>query len=399
MMRNKYVTIVLATLLFASCQPNKQYTITGHIGGDADGKTVYLYDYYPPILIDSTVISKGIFTFKGEMDTPVRRRILIDNNPEGFDGDRNRGMITALFYMENSKIDIYAHIDSMQPYYYNPKVKTKKAIIRGSKSEDLYQDYQASIKGLNEEYARLDGEYLQTYHLPALDGVFHTEEGVAITRKINAVSEKLDNAKQKFIKENASSMVAYDMALNYFRGMFVELTSAQIDELLAIMEPVWKGTPQFDELKKLAEEARPIAVGSKYTDVELQNRAGETVKLSDFIEEGKYTMLDFWASWCGPCRGEIPHLKEVYKEYGGKSFEIVSISLDEQQNTWEKAMDDEQMTWPQLVDLKGFEGPAATTYKVLGIPYCILLNPKGEIIKVNVRGAQLNAALEDRVEL
>ncbi len=398
-MINKYMTIVLAALLLVACQPSKQYTVTGHIGGNADGKTVYLCDYYPPVLIDSTVISNGIFTFKGEMDTPVRRRILIDNNPEGFDGDKNRGMLTALFYMENSKIDISTHIDSMQPYYYNPKQKVSKPLIKGSKSEDLYQRYQASTNDLRKEYARLDGEYLQTYHIPALDGVFNTEEGIAITRKINAVSEEMEKAKWNFIKENASTMVAYDMALNYFRGMFVELTSAQIDELLAIMEPAWKGTPQYDELKKLAEEARPIAVGSKYIDVELQNRAGETVKLSDFIAEGKYTMLDFWASWCGPCRGEIPHLKEVYKEYGDKSFEIVSISLDEKQAAWEKAMDDEQMTWPQLVDLKGFEGSAATTYKVLGIPYCILLNPKGEIIKVNVRGAQLNAALEDRVEL
>ena len=106
-------------------------------------------------------------------------------------------------------------------------------------------------------------------------------------------------------------------------------------------------------------------------------------------------MLEFWASWCGPCRGEIPHLREVNKHYKDKGFTIVSISIDEKEQAWKKAMKEEGMVWPQLNDRGGFKGESVKAYNISGVPYCLLLDKEGKIIKVGLRGASLDAALED----
>ena len=106
-------------------------------------------------------------------------------------------------------------------------------------------------------------------------------------------------------------------------------------------------------------------------------------------------MLEFWASWCGPCRGEIPHLKHVWKEYKDKGFDIVSISVDEENKDWQKALREEKMDWPQLNDPKGVQGPAQQVYNITGVPACILLDKEGRIYKTDTRGAYLDAELEN----
>ena len=138
-----------------------------------------------------------------------------------------------------------------------------------------------------------------------------------------------------------------------------------------------------------------MAVGTKYSDIELVNPDGKKVKLSEYVPEGKYVMLEFWASWCGPCRGEIPHLREVYKEYKDKGFEIVSISIDRKDQDWKKAMKEENMVWTQLNDPGEFEGPVTQVYNIMGVPTCILLDKEGHIFKTDMRGAQLDAVLEE----
>ena len=97
-------------------------------------------------------------------------------------------------------------------------------------------------------------------------------------------------------------------------------------------------------------------------------------------------MLEFWASWCGPCRGEIPHLRHVYQDYKDKGFEIISISIDEKKTDWDKAMKEEKMVWKQLCDPNGFKGPVAQKYNITGVPTCILLDKEGRIFKTEMRG-------------
>ena len=184
-------------------------------------------------------------------------------------------------------------------------------------------------------------------------------------------------------------------AKQYFQDMYVRITPEQIDELEVLVDQAWPNTTKASEFKAMAEKGKRVAVGTKYSDIELVNPDGKKVKLSEYVPEGKYVMLEFWASWCGPCRGEIPHLREVYKEYKDKGFEIVSISIDRKDQDWKKAMKEENMVWTQLNDPGEFEGPVTQVYNIMGVPTCILLDKEGHIFKTDMRGAQLDAVLEE----
>ena len=209
------------------------------------------------------------------------------------------------------------------------------------------------------------------------------------------LGQQLDQQKWEFVKNNIQTPVGFDLAKQYFQDMYVRITPEQITELEGLVNKAWPNTAKAEEFNKMAEVGKRIAMGAKYPDIELTNKEGKKVKLSEYVPEGKYVMLEFWASWCGPCRAEIPHLREVYKEYKDKGFEIVSISIDRKDEDWKKAMKEENMVWTQLNDPGEFNGPVAKVYNVQGVPTCILLDKEGRIFKTDMRGAQLDAVLEE----
>lgn len=155
--------------------------------------------------------------------------------------------------------------------------------------------------------------------------------------------------------------------------------------------------PLFWRVAKMYEEDKPrySLIGKKYTNVTLHNGRGEKVKLSEAIGQGKYVLVDFWASWCGPCMGEMPYLKECYAKYKEKGFEIVGISLDKNRAAWINAIAQKELTWPQYSDLDQFNNEAASTYQVSSIPWNFLCDPDGTIIAVSLRGEALAEKLAE----
>ena len=135
--------------------------------------------------------------------------------------------------------------------------------------------------------------------------------------------------------------------------------------------------------------------GSKFIDFTVPALDGKQVKLADVVAKNKITMVDFWASWCGPCRMEMPNVVEVYKQFHNKGLEIVGVSLDESKEDWETAVRDMGMNWIQTSDLKGWECEAARLYGVRGIPACVLINQKGEIVGRDLRAEELHARLAE----
>lgn len=136
------------------------------------------------------------------------------------------------------------------------------------------------------------------------------------------------------------------------------------------------------------------AFAEKYADVSLKNRDGQTVKLSSFVGTGKYVLLDFWASWCGPCMGEVPFLKAAYDKYHSKGFEIFGVSLDRQKEAWLKTIDEKQMNWVHVYfDPKGDRAPV-DNYNVKTIPSNFLIGPDGSIVAKDLRGEALEEKLK-----
>lgn len=390
------VIFVLACLLAGgSCQKAPRYVVDGNISGNAEGMKVMLNKMGDrgEELVDSTFIKNGKFVFEGVLDEPAYYAIQIDRTPKG-EVSSVKYFTNSRFYLENSPISFSGNIDSLTPYFWNKK-PTKKAVITGSAMEDLYQKYWALGEKQAAELRKLNDEYMEEYHLPSMNGVFNTERGIEIARKMEKLEKQLADIKWDFVKENIQTVVGYDLAKQYFQDMYVRITPEQIDELEVLVDNTYPNTEKATKFKALAEKGKRVAVGTKYSDIELVNPEGKKVKLSEYVPEGKYVMLEFWASWCGPCRGEIPHLREVYKKYKDKGFEIVSISIDRKDQDWKKAMKEENMVWTQLNDPGEFDGPVAQVYNIQGVPTCIILDKEGHIFKTDMRGAQLDAVLDE----
>lgn len=142
-----------------------------------------------------------------------------------------------------------------------------------------------------------------------------------------------------------------------------------------------------------AAAADTAADGEQYTDFEMPNMAGTPVRLSSYVSRNRYTLIDFWASWCGPCRREMPTVVKAYNTFHGKGLEVVGVSLDQDRQAWQQAVGDLGMAWPQLSDLRGWECAAAQLYKVHSIPSSLLVDQQGRIVARDLRGDDLLSTL------
>lgn len=159
-----------------------------------------------------------------------------------------------------------------------------------------------------------------------------------------------------------------------------------------------RGNGMLKDIVGLVEAEERKATGAPFTDITLNDMAGKTVRLSDYVGKGNYVLVDFWASWCGPCRAEMPNVRNVYNRFHPKGFEIVGISLDSQSDDWQHATEQMGITWPQMSDLKGWKSEAATLYGVRSIPFTLLFDPDGKIVATGLRGESLMQKLEQVYE-
>ena len=261
----------------------------------------------------------------GEIPAPGFYRWIIDTTPVGKKSSE-ANWLAGNFYLENSDITFQGDIHTLPTYYWNPERKGKMITVVRRQKICISHSKKTSIQELSKARNQADGEYLEQYHRPALDNIFNTEEGIRLARRISELDRQIIQATIRFIKQNPASVVALDQA-GYFLLGEIDLTSGQIEDLQNTLSGVWGNCPRMTEFKEKAEMAKKIAIGAPFQDIELTDPEGKKVKLSECLPTGKYVMLEFWASWCGPCRGEIPHLKLTMRlpELKDKGFEIISV--------------------------------------------------------------------------
>jgi peroxiredoxin len=214
--------------------------------------------------------------------------------------------------------------------------------------------------------------------------------------EIDAIdSEMREKVYGEYAKNNPSSPLAL-YALQQYAGW--EINPDKVEPLFVALSEENHNYPSAAEFKENIEIARKTGIGRLAMDFTQNDTLGSPVMLSSF--KGRYVLVDFWASWCGPCRAENPNVVKVFNKYKDRNFHIIGVSLDRpgQKERWMKAIHDDKLEWTQVSDLKFWDNEVAKQYGIKAIPQNLLLDPDGKIIAKNLRGEELDQKLEQAME-
>ena len=184
-----------------------------------------------------------------------------------------------------------------------------------------------------------------------------------------------------------------------FPALFLSRVYSRMEheEVIKLAEegnPTYMTTSLADGIKSRIESWKRQTVGTMFTDLEMQDTLGTTHKLSEYVGKGKYVLIDFWASWCGPCRRSMPEVKKLYDTYKDKGFDIVGLSFDNNKENWISAIKKLELPWHHLSDLKGWQCVAASTYGIDAIPATLLIGPDGKIVASNLGATEVGEKLK-----
>lgn len=340
-MRNLLIIVIAFATIFACSKP-VGYVIKGQIKGKESGE-IKLMKFLNGrwIAEDSTKIEKGKFVLKGKTDLPELR--VISMGPQ---------TIVAQFFVENGTLTLNADADSLS-----------STEVKGSKSNDEFSILKKELKNISKEVQGLQQKYNQARQSGNEDEMKKAQidyEAMMGNQKVYT---------KNFVREHPKSTVSPLIVLMQFAQ---EMSAHEIDTLVAFLDPSIQSSIYVAELKKLSDKIRITDIGSQASDFTQMTPEGAPLSLSSL--RGKIILLDFWASWCAPCRKENPNLVEVYNKFKDKGFDVLGVSLDRDKAAWIKAIADDKLTWHQVSDLKYMQNEAAVKYGVRSIPFTLLLN-------------------------
>ena len=357
-MRNTW--IILAALVITACAADgtKKYTINGTF--TENGKKVYLLDQLTETAIDTAVVADGKFSFVGRADKDALLAVQAEN----------RNWMTQLF-------------NDGTPVTINVNDSTLKGSPLNERLARLEVEMDRPQKRLNAIIAGLTDDEIMA----------RADEFIEAANKRNTEIFAFVN---KVFQEERNSLIPVAFCGYYFLDNGVEAYDELVKEGVVFAgHPYLKKTrDDVEAMLKPQDSPKTAFIGKPYTDLEMADPEGKMHKISELVGEGKYVLVDFWASWCAPCRAEMPHVLDAYNQFHAKGFEVVGVSFDENKEAWIKAIGQLQLPWLQLSDLKGFQCAAAPVYKIDGIPDNILIDPQGSIIDRSLRGKALLSRLQ-----
>ena len=374
MKKNLFFALLSALVLVACQKQEAKYEIQATIadtGKPAKAFLVFQNDSGENV-IDSVLIEKGSFRFSGAYEAPFSATIAID-----YDGNQpfSRQLEDRLnLFVEQGKITLTSP-DSI-----------KNAEISGSPLNALSQEYDSLVADFQTQKSELQNEFRSASEEDRKTEAFQQQ----LNERWEAIEGKEKAVAYDFLLAHKESFISLAKALPVYLGYDPQVET--FDSVYSLLSPEVRNTILGRTYAKRIETLKATQVGKIAPDFTQNDTVGTAVSLSDF--RGKYVLLDFWASWCGPCRHENPFVVSAFEKYKDKNFTILGVSLDESKEDWLKAIHDDKLAWTQVSDLKGWKNDASTLYGVRGIPANFLLDPDGKIIDKNLRGDKLVEALE-----
>ena len=353
-MRSIFILLLLLPLVGISqvkkpvkAQPKVQapvfdgFIITGTVTGFPDGTPVSFLNEQTNTPEQQAVINKGKFVIKGKMEQPGFKGLIFNN-----------AQPLVPMFIDNSNIKITGSKDALD-----------KLVIAGSPSQDQFKIYTSAIQPY-EQFLLPDA----TYDSSALN-------------KIATISED-------FVKRYPASYVSPIAIIRLYQAT---QNGVKAEALFNLLPQQVQFTPLGNYVTQLIAESKINPIGSLVADFTQADTAGVPVNISSY--RGKYVLIDFWASWCRPCRQENPNVVAAFDKFKNKNFTIIGVSLDQNKKNWIDAIKMDGLTWSHVSDLQGWGNQVAAIFKVTSIPQNLLLDPQGRIIAKNLRGAVLESKL------
>ena len=364
MKKLSYALLATAALGIVSCAGNQNgYTVNGNIKeGATDGDTILIQKEQGRSLVpvDTILVKNNKFSFTGTQDTATMRYLTFTKK----DGNA----ITAKFVLENGQINIDI---------------TDKAKVSGTVSNDALQSFNEQMEALNQKAE------------PLAKIIYNPETDEETRNSKMAEFEALENEYRTTIDNAVINNITNLTGISLYKSAYYNYSTEKNDSILKLIPEMYQTDEGIAFIKKTVEKQKATAPGQKFIDFEMKTPEGEAIKLSDYIGKGKVVLIDFWASWCGPCRHEMPNIVAAYKQYKDKNFEIVGVSLDRDLEAWKKAIKDDGITWPQMSDLKFWQSEGAQLYAVNSIPHTVLVDGEGTILARGLHGEELQTKLAE----
>lgn len=360
-MKKIIYALAIASLSTMACTGGNAYKITGVVKGAADGDSVFLQDRVNRefVKVASAVIKNGKFTFQGRQDSTVNRYISYIKGDAKYRAD---------FFLENGNISLFlGETDS----------------IVGTPSNDIYHAFKSKMNAINSKQSEI--------YSSMRSATLSAEQKQAKENEMNALQDQM----MKTIAQSIDENIVNPVGLHLLKSFNYYLEYDQLEKVLAKVPAKYQKNADILRMKDVVKTAKATAIGQKFVDFAMLTPEGTPIKLSDYAGKGKYVLVDFWASWCGPCRQEMPNLVKAYAQYKDKGFEIVGVSLDKSNQNWKDAITKLNITWPQMSDLKYWDCAGGKLYAVRSIPHTVLIDKEGKIIARGLSGEELHAKLAE----